>query len=289
MGPRKKRISYINKEPDSDKPSRAFFMLGSLVRYTAYLAPEYAEPLKVESTTPNDRSVVDTLNQPIWYEPEWRQAMRPRSLSRRAPVTVTFKRPKWADDYDPIYPTEALILTQLVAYAILPVTRDAFRPPTTIKNTIDLDYWPRASGTYGIYVLPVSLTRPYNRYVPVDAGVKARPFFPPLLPLPGSADNLRWGRPLIAFPQDYGVTPIEQPEDRLTIKVVLPQRTIALRAYVAPNYRIAPDLVPYQEWTYPGDTNEPVAPNNTLTDFDWLVDPGKYQPNLEETETEEEP
>ena len=285
MGPRKKHISYINREPADTGQGHAFSTLDSFINYTAYLAPEYAEPLKVESTTPNDRNVVDTLNQPIWYEPEWHQAMRPRSFSRRAPVTVTFKRPKWADDYDPIYPTEALMLAQIIAYAILPATGDAFRPPTSIEDTVDLDYWPRSSGTYGIYAF-AGLSA---RYAPADSGVKVRPFFPPLLPLPGSADNLRWGRPLIAFPQDYGITPIEQPEDRLTIKVILPQRTIALRAYAAPNYRIAPDLVPYQEWVYPGDTNEPIAPSDTLTGLPWLADPEKYQPSPEETETGEEP
>lgn len=294
MGPKKKRMAYAGVVDEA-------YTYEQLVTYTASLSAEYAEPLKVKSLTPNNPNIVNTLNQPIWYEPEWRTSMQAREYTSRSPLTLTFERPKWADGYDPPYPTEALILTEIIAYARMPQTPWRYGPPTALENTIDLAYWPPASGTYGykanLFDFPEEprppddpwegSSPPFLRLLrlrpPADSGVVVRPFF--LFPIPIFRDDLRWGRELLDFPQHTEPVHITQDIDRLTLKILLPPRTIALRAYAMPNYRIFPDLAPYHEWVYPGDTNEPVAPADTFASHPWLVDPEKYQPGSSEPET----
>lgn len=296
--------------------------------YHATLATEYAEPLKVAKVTPaltgagvNDSAMVQLLNQPIWYESDWKRATRYREATRITPQRITFERPKWADEYDPPYPTEALIITQLIVYIRRNVRTSPqeggvglFTPDAVPLNAIPAAYATHV-GTYGTnqvgiyYRFPeqplegdelwTGILPPIKKIArvraPADAGVMNSPFsFPPtdpnapLTPTSGFA----WGGEINAFPtnlwfgdQDGRTATYPQEVDRLTLDIVLPRRTIALRAYAMPAHRVFPDLIPYQRWLHPGDTNEPVSPDNTFTAeaVAWLVDPDKYQPGpLEE-------
>ena len=257
-------------------------------------------PLDEHGKPLSNQRMVDALNQPIWYEPSWSPLMYPGSPGKRSnreenelktskvkpfktlnssrPVTIAFKRPEWADNYDPPYPTEAMVIYRIIVYAMLP-PMDNLNRIAIPNDAIDMDHIFRASGSYGVNYIR------FLRNVPVDSGVKARNFVP-TAQRTGQETYLwlqlamtTWGWPLMRLANNGDVVPIEQPEGRLTVKLLLPKRTIAVRAYAMPSYRITPDLIPYQDWIYPGDTNEPVSPDNTFDEFPWLVDPNKYSPS----------
>lgn len=302
MNPRQKRVAYID-----GSETWGYGTFEELISYHATLATEYSEPLKVAGVAPMDTSVVSVLNQPLWFEPNWTRALRYREITRAAPLEITFQRPKWADGYDPPYPSDALIITQIVVYSRHNRSLRAQAVTNPSLEAVPLNALPAVFAAYiGSYgarpfllfkfpeaplpddelwdqPLPPILEAPRTR-PPVDSGVLDMALSSPPLEAGASEPNFAWGGDIDAAPvniffSNKDLPPsYSQPEGRLSLKIAIPRRTIALRAYAMPAHRIFPDLAPYQQWIYPGDTNEPVSPRNTFEDFPWLVDPEKYQP-----------